>query len=170
MVGVQSTDRETQGVRSRSRCAAAGRSKCTSTLGCACKKVAGICSEIGPSTNFATMGAFASPSAIKMICLDSRIVPIPIVNARIGTCSSPKKSLAESLRVTRSSTMRRVRLARGDPGSLNPMWPVRPTPRICKSIPPAARIFASYAKHDAAAPSALTMPSGTCVQERSIST
>jgi hypothetical protein len=30
-----------------------------------------------------------------------------------------------------------------EPGSLKPMWPVRPIPRICKSRPPASRILSS---------------------------
>jgi hypothetical protein len=31
-----------------------------------------------------------------------------------------------------------------DGGSLNPIWPVLPIPKICKSIPPDAMIFFSY--------------------------
>ena len=62
-------------------------------------------------------------------CRASRIVPTPIVIARRGTFSSPKKSLAASRRVTRSSVIRRVRLSRPEPGSLKPMCPVRPMPR-----------------------------------------
>ena len=46
----------------------------------------------------------------------SRIVPTPIVIARRGTFSSPKKSLAASRRVTRSSVIRRVRLSRRGAG------------------------------------------------------
>ena len=65
-----------------------------------------------------------------MICRASRIVPTPIVMARRGTFSWPKKSLAASIRVTRSSVISRVRLCLPEPGSLNPMWPVRPMPRI----------------------------------------
>ena len=37
----------------------------------------------------------------------------------------------------------RVSDASDDPGSLNPMCPVRPMPRICRSTPPAASIAAS---------------------------
>jgi len=47
-----------------------------------------------------------------------------------GTFHSPKKSLAASSRVTLSSVISRVRLARDEPGSLKPMCPVRPMPRI----------------------------------------
>ena len=65
------------------------------------------------------------------------MVPTPIVSAWCGTFSSPKKLLAASRRVTGSSVTRRVRLWRGEPGSLKPMWPVRPMPSTCKSMPPA---------------------------------
>ena len=60
----------------------------------------------------------------------SRMVPTPMVMAWCGTFSSPKKSPAASRRVTGSSVTRRVRLWRVEPGSLKPMWPVRPMPRI----------------------------------------
>ena len=72
-----------------------------------------------------------------------RMVPTPIVMALRGTFYSPKKSLAASRRVTWSSVIRRVRLSRGEPGSLKPTWPVRPMPRIWKSIPPASLICCS---------------------------
>ena len=71
------------------------------------------------------------------------MVPTPIVSACCGTFSSPKKLLAASRRVTGSSVTRRVRLWRVEPGSLKPMCPVRPMPRICKSMPPARRISCS---------------------------
>jgi len=46
-------------------------------------------------------------------------------------------------RVTGSSVTRRVRLWRVEPGSLKPTWPVRPMPRICRSMPPARRMSCS---------------------------
>ena len=57
------------------------------------------------------IGALCSPNASMMTCRASRIVPTPIVIARRGTFSSPKKSLAASIRVTRSSVISRVRLS-----------------------------------------------------------
>ena len=61
------------------------------------------------------IGALCSPNASMMICRAARIVPTPIVIARRGTCSWPKKSLAASIRVTRSSVINRVRLSRRSP-------------------------------------------------------
>jgi hypothetical protein len=60
-----------------------------------------------------------------------------------GTFHSPKKSAAASERVTLSSVISRVRLSAVLPGSLKPMWPVRPMPRIWRSMPPASRIRSS---------------------------
>ena len=74
----------------------------------------------------------------------SRIVATPIVTASRGTLSSPKKSAAASFRVTVSSVTSRVRVAGPEPGSLKPMWPVRPMPRSCKSSPPTSAIICSY--------------------------
>ena len=75
-------------------------------------------------------GALPSPNAISTTVRAERIVSTPMVMALRGTFHSPKKSLAASIRVTRSSVIRRVRLSRGEPGSLNPTCPVRPMPRI----------------------------------------
>ena len=90
-----------------------------------------------------TIGALCSPNAIRTTLRASRMVPTPIVMACCGTFSSPKKSPAASRRVTGSSVTSRVRLLRVEPGSLNPMCPVRPMPRIWMSIPPALRISSS---------------------------
>lgn len=87
--------------------------------------------------------ALCSPNASSTTRLALRIVPTPIVIAFLGTFHSPKKSLDASIRVTRSSVIRRVRESRGEPGSLKPMWPVRPMPRSWKSSPPHALIFRS---------------------------
>ena len=94
---------------------------------------------------------------------------MPIVIASRGTCSSPKKSAAASRRVITSSWMRRVRLSAPEPGSLKPMWPVFPIPRSWKSIPPAARMAASYASAMARTPSRGTAPSGTWVSAGAMS-
>ena len=40
--------------------------------------------------------------------------------------------------------IKRVVELRPDPGSLKPMCPVLPMPKICKSIPPCSSIFLSY--------------------------
>ena len=65
----------------------------------------------GPSTACATTCALCSPNARSTTRRAPRIVPTPMVMARRGTHSSPpKKSLAASRRVTRSSVIRRVRL------------------------------------------------------------
>src|SRR5439155_1608013 len=81
-----------------------------------------------------------SPVAIRAISLAPRMVATPIVIASRGTLSSPKKSAAASFRVTVSSVTRRVRESGGEPGSLKPMWPLLPMPRIWKSMPPASPI------------------------------
>ena len=85
---------------------------------------------MSPSTARRTMLALCSPVAMIAISRASRIVATPIVTASRGTYSSPKKSAAASRRVTASSVTRRVRLSAPDPGSLKPMWPVLPMPRI----------------------------------------
>ncbi len=97
----------------------------------------------GPSTARATTAALPSPKASITTRRAARIVPTPIVIARRGTYWSPKKSLAASSRVTRSSVISRVRLSGPLPGSLNPTCPVRPMPSSCRSIPPAAAIARS---------------------------
>ncbi len=98
----------------------------------------------GPSTAAATAGAFASPKASSTSTPASRIVPMPCVRQCVGTSSMLSKNRALSARVAGVSAFRRVREASDEPGSLNPMCPVRPMPRICRSMPPAAAIAASY--------------------------
>ncbi len=85
-----------------------------------------------------------------------------MVIASVGTLSSPKKSAAASRRVTVSNAIRRVRLSTPDPGSLKPMCPVLPMPRIWKSIPPASRMARSYSATCASASSRGMSPRGTC--------
>ena len=58
------------------------------------------------------------------------------------------KEAALSMRVCRVSVLIRVR-GSDDPGSLNPMCPSVPIPRICRSTPPAWRIASSYSAHAA---------------------
>ncbi len=115
-----------------------------------CRNVAATSWSTGPSTARRTIAALCSPVARRQISRASRIVATPIVIAWRGTFSSPKKSAAASRRVTVSSVISRVRDSAPDPGSLKPMCPVLPMPSNCRSIPPAARIAASYAAHAAA--------------------
>ena len=89
-----------------------------------------IASVGGCSSALYTTLALCSPKAMRNTRRASRIVATPIVTAWFGTFSSPKNPLAASRRVMLSSVTVRVRLFRGLPGSLNPMWPVRPIPRI----------------------------------------
>ena len=63
-----------------------------------------------------------------MILRAARMVEIPIVIACNGTLSALKKLLAASARVCGSRVTIRVSELRGLPGSLKPMWPVRPIP------------------------------------------
>ena len=109
-------------------------------FGCRWRNVAATSWSTSPSTARARSSALCSPVARMTISRASRIVATPIVIASRGTLSSPKKSAAASCRVTRSSVTSRVRLSAPEPGSLNPMCPVRPMPRSWRSIPPAARI------------------------------
>ena len=95
---------------------------------------------------------------------------MPIVIASFGTYCSPKKSAAASRRVTLSRCTRRVRLFTPEPGSLKPMCPVLPMPRSWKSMPPAARIAASYAAHAASTSERAVTPLGMCTLAGSMST
>jgi drug/metabolite transporter (DMT)-like permease len=61
-------------------------------------------------------------------------------------------------------------LPRPDPGSLKPMWPLRPTPRIWKSIPPACLIASSYSRACASIWLRGRSPRGTCTFSRRMST
>ena len=68
---------------------------------------------------------------------------MPWVMQCMGTSSGLSKKRALSTRVGSVSVFTRVSEASDEPGSLKPMWPVRPMPRICRSTPPAAVIAAS---------------------------
>ena len=83
-----------------------------------------------------TISAFASDQAKIIIFLALLIVSIPIVIAHLGTFSIPLKAFAASFLVSRCRQTSLVELFIGEGGSLNPICPVRPIPRICKSIPP----------------------------------
>ena len=75
-----------------------------------------------------------------------------------GTCLRvgciPSKALLES------SEISRVIESRDEPGSLNPMCPVRPIPRIWISRPPAFSIFCSYSLQYSRTSSFSRVPSG----------
>jgi hypothetical protein len=65
----------------------------------------------------------------------ARMVPTPMVMARRGTFSSPKKvagGVEPGDAVERDQAGAAVR---GEPGSLKPMCPVRPMPSSCRSMP-----------------------------------
>ena len=117
-----------------------GRTWCS---GWRCRNVAATSWSTSPSTARRTIAALCSPVARIRISRASRMVATPIVIASRGTFSSPKKSAAASCRVTRSSVISRVRLSAPEPGSLNPMWPVRPMPSSWRSMPPASRMASS---------------------------
>src|SRR5690606_21683648 len=55
-----------------------------------------------------------------------------------------KEIAGRILRVISSSTMSRVRVSGPEPGSLKPMWPLRPMPSSTRSSPPAFSISCSY--------------------------
>ena len=63
--------------------------------------------------------------------------------AVLGVFSKPPKSpLAATLVIWSSATNLVFEFCK-DPDSLKPIWPLPPMPKICKSIPPNALIFAS---------------------------
>ena len=116
----------------------------------------------GPSTIRATASALASPCATSTSVRAPRMVPSPWVRQCIGTWAGVSKNRALSARVFGASVLIRVREANDDVGSLKPMCPLAPMPRICRSTPPASAIAASYAAQAASRSSA--RPSGTCTR------
>ena len=130
IAGVHSTGSSSQGVLMRVSSAAAARSRYAVAFAWRCKNVAATSGDASPSTARRTIAALCSPVAMRAISRASRIVATPIVIASRGTLSSPKKSADASLRVTMSNVTSRVRESGGEPGSLNPMWPLLPMPRI----------------------------------------
>ncbi|OPZ55474.1 MAG: hypothetical protein BWY88_01402 [Synergistetes bacterium ADurb.Bin520] len=89
---------------------------------------------------------------------------MPMVRARVGTCSGEEKNRALAWMVPSVSLTRWVYFSNLSSGSLKPMCPSRPRPRIWRSIPPAASIFRSYRAHSpsgsAAVPSGMWRRSG----------
>jgi len=122
---------------------AACRSITIFTLECNCRYDAGVCSETAPSTALLMTDVLCSPQAARMILFALRIVPTPNVMALIGTNSTLPKSSAASLREILSSRINLVPELACDPGSLKPMFPERPMPSICRSMPPNSAIFCS---------------------------
>ena len=114
-----------------------------------------------PSTRWCTASALLRPVATRITCRAAMIVPSPWVRQWVGTCSmSSSKNRALSIRVWRVRVLIRVREASEEPGSLNPMWPSVPMPRICRSTPPASAIASSYCAQ--AAGMSVASPSGPC--------
>ena len=58
------------------------------------------------------------------------MVPSPWVRQWVGTSSAEAKNRALSARVFGARVLIRVREAKDDVGSLKPMWPFDPIPRI----------------------------------------
>lgn len=71
-----------------------------------------------------------------MIFLALLMVYTPIVIPHFGTFSIPLKALAEYFLVMLFKITKRVELWADSGGSLNPIFPSRLIPNICKSIPP----------------------------------
>lgn len=100
---------------------------------------------------------------MRKISLAFIIVWIPIVIDFFGTLSSPKKELAASNLVILSKLISLVVDLVPEPGSLKPMCPVLPIPRICMSIPPTSTIFYSYLRQKSTTSSGLILPSGILI-------
>ena len=111
-VGVQSTGPTVQGRSHGGQLAGRGLVEQEGRVGMLLQEAGGDGVGDRPFDGPRTIGALCSPNAISTILRASRMVPTPIVRARCGTFSSPKKSLAASRRVTGSSVTRRVRLCR----------------------------------------------------------
>ena len=122
---------------------AAGSSRITFTLGCNCNALAGTIDEMGPSIALDITSDFPSPKAKRRTDLVSRIVPTPIVIQCLGTSFSLSKKRALSLMVSPVKVFMRVLELNDEQGSLKPMCPSEPIPRICKSMPPASKIDCS---------------------------
>jgi hypothetical protein len=87
--------------------------------------------------------SLADPVASNNSVRARRIDAIPCVIARRGTSAGDSKNLALSARVDSASVTTRVSASRRAPGSLKPMCPFRPIPRICSAMPPRSAISAS---------------------------
>ena len=129
-----------QGCTMRVSLAAAARSVTTVASACVCKKVAGMSSEILPSTIFCMMSAFSSPHAVTNIFLAFSMLLIPSVTEHGGTGSCDTKLMFISLRVMSSVNTSRATLVSPLPGSLLATFPRRPMPSTKMSMPPCALI------------------------------
>ena len=78
--------------------------------------------------DLAIVSALFDPLAKSIIFRASRMVPIPMVIASVGTSSFRSKNLALSEIVFSVSLTFRVRDASEDPGSLKPICPLVPIP------------------------------------------
>src|SRR5436309_497678 len=86
---------------------------------CVRSTLAEIMAVIGPSTALATMFAFSAPVASTRQRLHSRIVPTPIVIARLGTRSAEPNNGAFCAIVVGVNAFSRVRERKAESGSLN---------------------------------------------------
>src|SRR3989338_6228354 len=77
-----------------------------------------------------TTSALEAPVAMRMILRAERMEPTPMVMARVGTSSMLLKKRALACRVDSVSGTQAVAPSMGAPGSLNPMCPFKPMPRI----------------------------------------
>src|SRR5271157_3655822 len=104
---------------------------------------AGKPAVIGPFRARATTSALCAPVASIRIVRAARIRATPMVRPRRITRCSPPNSRAASDRVTGCSSVSRVGSARASAreselGSFQPIWPLRPSPKSWRSIPPSA--------------------------------
>ena len=108
----------------------------TYTLGWFFRTVHGIFSVISsPSTKLLIACCLASPNANKIICLARMMSFIPIVTACFGTrVISLLKNLEFASIVSCFKSTTWTPFSKGVPGSLNPICPFDPTPRICTSM------------------------------------
>src|ERR1700739_2342804 len=103
----------------------AASSRREGTSGCSGSAEADHEEVIGPSIDFATAAALASPDASKRILRASRMVPIPMVIAHWGISSPAAKSFRLSSMVCLLRTLRRVLDPMLEFGSLKPLGPLR---------------------------------------------
>ena len=111
--------------------------------GCSCKMLAGTCSVTSPSAALVIISPLL-PNAINKMRFDCMMVPIPMVTARRGTFDKCENSYALASLVLLARFTSLVFEMILEPGSLKPICPFPPIPKICKSIPPAFIIAASY--------------------------
>lgn len=113
---------------------------------CGRKAETGFSLVTGPWSNPARACCLVCPVARTRIFRASRIVPMPMVTAWVGI-SSRLNTACMFVRVVSANSTMRVLESRAEPGSLNAMCPLVPTPAIRRSIPPAALISLSYSAH-----------------------